>query len=227
MDLPSSEVIALRILLAGAIGLAIGVERELSDHPAGMRTHIGVALGSCLFGIMSAYGFTQFDELRSRTNFQVDPTRVASNIVVGIGFLGGGTILKHGLSVRGLTTAASMWVTAAAGLGCALGMYSATLVGTGVMLASLVLLRTPRRWLKARIRVRETVIIDLAKDAAAGDVINELNAVEGVTVRSLSVKRMEGHLRVEADLQADPGVDLQGQLAAIAAHEGVEDVDVS
>ena len=227
MDLTSSEIIALRILLAGAIGLAIGIERELSDHPAGMRTHIGVALGACLFGVMSAYGFNEFDASRDVTNFQVDPTRVASNIVVGIGFLGGGTILKHGLSVRGLTTAASMWVTAAAGLGCALGMYSATLVGTGVMLASLVLLRTPRRWLKARIRVRETVIIELTKDATAGDVINELNSVEGVTVRSLTVKRMEGHLRVEADLQADPGVDLQGQLAAIAAHEGVEDVDVS
>ena len=227
MDLPSSEIIALRILLAGAIGLAIGIERELSDHPAGMRTHIGVALGACLFGVMSAYGFNEFDASRDVTNFQVDPTRVASNIVVGIGFLGGGTILKHGLSVRGLTTAASMWVTAAAGLGCALGMYSATLVGTGVMLASLVLLRTPRRWLKARVRVRETVIVELTKDATAGDVINELNSVEGVTVRSLSVKRMEGHLRVEADLQADPGVDLQGQLAAIAAHEGVEDVDVS
>jgi putative Mg2+ transporter-C (MgtC) family protein len=227
VDLPSSEIIALRILLAGAIGLAIGVERELSDHPAGMRTHIGVALGACLFGVMSAYGFSEFDASRDVTNFQVDPTRVASNIVVGIGFLGGGTILKHGLSVRGLTTAASMWVTAAAGLGCALGMYSATLVGTGVMLASLVLLRAPRRWLKARVRVRETVIIELMKDAPAGDVINELNSMEGVTVRSLSVKRMEGHLRVEADLQADPGVDLQGQLATIAAHEGVEDVDVS
>ena len=227
MDLPSSEIIVLRILLAAAVGMAIGIERELSDHPAGMRTHIGVALGACLFGIVSAYGFTQFDASRDVTNFQVDPTRVASNIVVGIGFLGGGTILKHGLAVRGLTTAASMWVTAAAGLGCALGMYSATLVATGVMLASLVLLRAPRRWLKARVRVRETVLIELAQDAAAGDIINSLHELDGVTVRSLSVKRIGGHLRVEADLQADPGVDVQKQLASIAAAEGVEDVDVS
>jgi putative Mg2+ transporter-C (MgtC) family protein len=227
VDLPSSEVIALRILLAAAIGLAIGVERELSDHPAGMRTHIGVALGSCLFGVMSAYGFAQFDASRDETNFQVDPTRVASNIVVGIGFLGGGTILKHGLSVRGLTTAASMWVTAAAGLGCALGMYSATLVGTGVMLASLVLLRAPRRWLKARLRVRETVVVELKKGAGAGAVIDELGSIEGVTVRSLSVRRIDDRVRVEADVQADPGVDLEPKLAALAGVKGVADIDVS
>lgn len=227
MEIPSSEVIALRILLAGAVGFAVGLERELSDHPAGMRTHIGVALGSCLFGVISAYGFVPFDELRSRTNFQVDPTRVASNIVVGIGFLGGGTILKHGLSVRGLTTAASMWVTAAAGLGAALGMYSATLVGVGVMLASLVLLRGPRRWLKARVRVRETVIIELAEGGSAGDVINTLHALDGVDVRSLSVKRLGGQVRIEADLQAGAGIDLQAHLADLAEHVGVADVDVS
>ena len=227
MDLPSSGIIALRILLAAAIGLAIGAERELSDHPAGMRTHIGVALGACLFGVMSAYGFAQFDASRDVTNFQVDPTRVASNIVVGIGFLGGGTILKHGLSVRGLTTAASMWVTAAAGLGAALGMYSATLVGTAVMLASLILLRAPRRWLKARVRVRESVIIELSDDQNLGDVIGELHSVEGVTVRSLSVKRVDGGTRIEADLQADQGVDIQPHLATLAGRDDVDDIDVS
>ena len=224
---PSSTTIALRLLLAGAIGLAIGLEREASDHPAGMRTCIGVALGACLFGVISAYGFIGFDQPRNNTTFQVVPTRIASNIVVGIGFLGGGTILKHGLTVRGLTTAASLWVAAAAGLGVALGMYSATLVAVGVMLGSLVLLRAPRSWVKARIRKRETLIIDLDKDGSPGGVIDALNDLDGVTVRSLSVKRLNGRIRVEADLRGDRGVDVQSKIAPLAARDDVVDIDTS
>ena len=104
-------------MLALVLGGLIGLERELSDHPAGLRTHIGVCMGAALFGIVSGYGFVGFDASRSQTNYQVDPTRVASNIVTGVGFLGGGAILKHGATVRGLTTAASLWVTAAIGPG--------------------------------------------------------------------------------------------------------------
>ena len=117
MDFPSELELSLRLVLALVLGGLIGLERELTDHPAGLRTHIAVALGAALFGIVSAYGFREFDASRTETNFQVDPTRVASNIVVGIGFLGGGAILKHGATVRGLTTAGSLWVTAATSVG--------------------------------------------------------------------------------------------------------------
>src|SRR5439155_25077866 len=123
MHFPSEAELAGRILLAALLGGLIGVERELSGHPAGLRTHITLAIGAALFGVVSGYAFAGFDASRNVTNYQVDPTRVASQIVVGVGFLGGGAILKGDGKVRGLTTAASLWVTAAVGLACALGAY--------------------------------------------------------------------------------------------------------
>lgn len=227
MDFPASETLVLRIVLAGVVGLVLGLERELSNHPAGVRTHIGVALGACLFGVVSGYGFAGFEGLRSETNYQVDPTRVASNIAVGIGFLGGGVILKHGLSVRGLTTAASLWVTAAAGLGIALGMYAVTLATVGVMVVSLVALRAPRRWLQGRLRVRESVAIDLAQGADPGAVISALRSLPDVDVRSLSIRSLDGRYRIDADLQAQQGgADLAGPLSGIAGRDDVEDLDL-
>src|ERR1051325_7394962 len=118
---PHEWELCARLVLAVALGGLIGLEREVSDHPAGLRTHITLALGACLFGLLSAYGFAGLLADRNSNNFQVDPTRVASQIVVGVGFLGGGAILKSDAGVRGLTTAASLWATAAIGLGCALG----------------------------------------------------------------------------------------------------------
>src|SRR5687767_10496286 len=101
--------ILLRLLVALAIGAAIGLERELHERAAGLRTHVLVSLGAALFTLVSAFGFTEF------TSNTVDPTRIAAQIVVGIGFLGGGAIVKHGADVKGLTTAASLWITAAGG----------------------------------------------------------------------------------------------------------------
>src|SRR5262249_10081746 len=102
--------VLLRLALAGALGGAIGFERDLRDREAGFRTHILVSLGSALFTIVSAYAFTEFLEPGTRVSF--DPTRIAAQIVTGIGFLGAGAIIRHGLSVRGLTTAATLWVVA-------------------------------------------------------------------------------------------------------------------
>src|SRR3954467_3075189 len=128
---PSDLHLVLRILLAALLGGIIGMEREIAGHPAGLRTHISVALGSALFGVLSAFGFSLFDVPRNDTVFQVDVTRIASQIVVGVGFLGGGAILKEGANVRGLTTAASLWVTAALGLAFALGSYTVGLATAG------------------------------------------------------------------------------------------------
>src|SRR3954469_9779836 len=111
----------LRLLLAMVLGGIVGLEREIEGHPAGLRTHISVALGAALFGIVSAYGFEAFQAVRADTNYQVDVTRVASQVVGGVGSLGGGAILKEGVSVGGLPPAASLWVTAAVGLAVSLG----------------------------------------------------------------------------------------------------------
>src|SRR5205807_9806338 len=169
---PSDAQLVLRLLLAAALGGAVGLEREIAGHPAGLRTHISVALGAALFGVLSAYGFNHFDIPRNDSVFQVDVTRIASQIVVGVGFLGGGAILKEGVTVRGLTTAASLWVTAAIGLAVALGSVWVALATTAALLVSFVLLRYPRRWIRANIaQRRETVGLMLRSDREPGDAI--------------------------------------------------------
>ena len=136
---------ALRLLIAAGLGALVGLEREWRDQPAGLRTHILVSTGACLFALISAFGFESFIGRASTEAVRVDVTRVASQIVVGIGFIGGGTILRHGTSVHGLTTAASMWVTAAVGTAVALGFTLGALTTTAIALVSLALLRPFKR----------------------------------------------------------------------------------
>jgi putative Mg2+ transporter-C (MgtC) family protein len=112
----------LRLAIACGLGAAIGFEREIRDREAGIHTHLLVSLGSALFTIVSAYGFHEF--LTSGDNIvRTDPTRIAAQIVTGIGFLGAGAIIREGLSIRGLTTAATLWVVAAIGMACGAGYY--------------------------------------------------------------------------------------------------------
>ena len=130
-----------RVALAAALGAVLGLERELREREAGLRTHLLVSVGSALFTIVSAYGFKEF--LTSGANVvRADPTRIAAQIVTGIGFLGAGAIIRQGLAVRGLTTAATLWVVAAIGMASGAGYYSAAVITTGVALLALWPLRT-------------------------------------------------------------------------------------
>ncbi|MGH2794095.1 MAG: MgtC/SapB family protein [Actinomycetota bacterium] len=119
----SDWTVLVRILVAAALGGIVGIERELRDQPAGFRTHMLVSLGACLFTLVGAFGFVTLTGGQNIAAVNADVTRVASQVVVGIGFLGGGAILRHGTTVRGLTTAASLWVTAAVGLAVGMGFY--------------------------------------------------------------------------------------------------------
>jgi uncharacterized membrane protein YhiD involved in acid resistance len=103
--------LAFRLLVASVLGAVVGFEREIHEHPAGMRTHLLVAFGSAMFTILSIHGFV--DVLAPGQGTLPDPTRIAAQIVTGIGFLGAGAILKYGTSIRGLTTAGSLWATSA------------------------------------------------------------------------------------------------------------------
>lgn len=127
----------LRLLAATAMGAAIGLEREYHAKEAGLRTHLLVALGSCLFMILSVYGF---DFMLGREHVSFDPSRIAAQVVTGIGFIGAGTIIFQKQVVRGLTTAAGLWVTAAIGLACGNGMYWVALITTAIVLVSLGLI---------------------------------------------------------------------------------------
>jgi putative Mg2+ transporter-C (MgtC) family protein len=131
--------ILLRLTVALILGAAVGFEREQKEHAAGLRTLALVSLGCALFTIVSAYGFL---ELLTIPHTTLDPTRVASYIVAGIGFLGGGTIFlsQQNEKVKGLTTAATIWVIAAVGIACGIGMILEALITTGMVLFILFLL---------------------------------------------------------------------------------------
>jgi putative Mg2+ transporter-C (MgtC) family protein len=124
--------VLVRLVAAVALGAALGLEREIHGHPAGMRTHILVALGSAVFTVLSIFGFPA-----SGATAPSDPSRVAAQIVTGIGFLGAGAILKYGTSIRGLTTAASLWVVASIGLACGAGAWFVAVTGTALALLAL------------------------------------------------------------------------------------------
>ena len=132
--------IIIRVVSALLLGFAIGLEREMTNKYAGLRTNILVCLGACVFTIISIYGFPAITvtsvELGTR-----DTARVAAQVVTGIGFIGGGTVLRHGATVFGLTTAATLFMSAAVGMACGAGMYDLAIVATIVSIITLVSVR--------------------------------------------------------------------------------------
>jgi putative Mg2+ transporter-C (MgtC) family protein len=125
--MPSLDLM-LRLLLAGGLGSVLGLERELRRSPAGLRTHILIALGAALFTLVSI-------EIAGGT-----PDRIAAQVVTGVGFLGGGAILRSGKSVHGLTTAATIWVNAAIGMAAGAGQFAVATAATVVTLFVLAVL---------------------------------------------------------------------------------------
>ena len=223
MESPSDWELAGRIVLALLLGGVIGLEREVSGHPAGIRTHITVAIGAALFTIIGAYGF--IGVLGQTGTFS--PDRVASTVVTGIGFLCGGAILKIGVTVKGLTTAGSLWVTAALGMGVAAGLYVVTLVTAAVTLASLTLLRVPIRWMLRHLaHTRETVVIHLRPDADPSRVMGILSQLEGTQLRSLTLSESDDGRLLRCELQTALGQDLEERVARLEELDEVAGVDL-
>jgi len=141
----------LRLLLAAALGSVIGIDRERLVWAAGLRTHMLVSVGACLFMVVSAYGFN--DVLGP--HIVLDPSRVAAQVVSGIGFLGAGSILLRGEVVRGLTTAASLWTVAAIGLAVGRGLYIEAIAATVIILIILAGIKPLETRLLGRNRTHE------------------------------------------------------------------------
>ena len=132
--------ILARIIAATLLGFAIGLEREITNKYAGLRTNILVCLGACVFTLISIYGFPTVvtDEYANGIR---DTARVAAQVVTGIGFIGGGTVLRHGATVFGLTTAATLWISASIGMACGAGMYGLAIFSTIISILVLVSVR--------------------------------------------------------------------------------------
>jgi len=147
------EVMVARLLMAAAAGAIVGVERERRDHAAGFRTLLLVSVGACLFTLVSIVVAGEV----------YDPGRIAAGIITGIGFLGAGAIIRHGGSVQGLTTAASIWAVSAVGMAAGLGWWQAVIAGTVLMFLALTLLK----WVERRIlRPSHPVALHIEVDAA-------------------------------------------------------------
>jgi putative Mg2+ transporter-C (MgtC) family protein len=197
--------IAARLLAAAALCGAIGLERELRDRAAGLRTHMLVGVGSALFTIVSAYAWGDFT---FGDSVQFDPTRIAAQIVAGIGFLGAGVIIRQGLSVRGVTTAAGLWVVAGIGMACGAGYFAGALIATAIVLLGL----GPVRWIEGAPLVRglrrQTCMfqVDLNPGAPVGPVLDAVEARK-VKVRraELGRERDVRRVRIEVELPANVG----------------------
>jgi putative Mg2+ transporter-C (MgtC) family protein len=206
-------VVLAQILVAALLGAAIGVERELTAQPAGLRTHMLVSLGAALFTLAG----THFGDN--------SPTRIAAQVVTGIGFLGGGAILREGANVRGLTTAASLWVTAAVGLAVGLQSWFAAVVTTVVALAVLWLIRLIERKALPSRRVVD-IRLTLEKGAALDEVEREvLHALPQARVTRLSYS--ETGQAIELQAKPEHGISMSTIGETLHGVAGVVGIDIS
>jgi uncharacterized membrane protein YhiD involved in acid resistance len=217
--------IAARIVIAALFGSAIGFEREIHRHPAGMRTHLLVSLGSALFTVISIFGFVGV--LGPGQGSPVDPSRVAAQIVTGIGFLGAGAILKFGTSVRGLTTAASLWTTAAIGMAAGAAEYILAFVGTAIVLFSL----WPLNWIVDRIHGPSTEIVHLRLGLRGLEPVGRISAAAGthrLELASIESQRLgKNRYEVDLDLRVHATADLGAFVQALSTMPEVEVLESS
>jgi putative Mg2+ transporter-C (MgtC) family protein len=205
-----------RLLLAVLLCGFIGIEREVNQHPAGFRTHLLVGVGSCLMMILSLYGFEPFlkDE-----HIQFDPARIPSYVISGIGFLGAGTILVKDSTVRGLTTAASIWVVAGLGLIIGAGLYSVSIITTVIILIILITLNRFENIFLQRRKNEQKIEVSLSSRDTLVTVIQCINDFEGniMTITSESSQRNE--IKIAFESRAKNQSELIKQLYSI---EGVQ-----
>jgi putative Mg2+ transporter-C (MgtC) family protein len=220
---PSQADLVLRLLLASALAGLLGGERELTDQPAGFRTHILVGLGAALFAVISAYGFETVVG-SGHQGVQADPTRVASQIVVGIGFLGGGAIIKYGASIRGLTTAASLWVTAAVGTAVGIGQLALGSVTTAITLLALVGLRPLRRLIRRYARDRDEYIVEARRDVDVAAMLSRIREAGG-TIELVRITEEGPDRSIRLLVRPSPTIPPAQIAAAISGVEHVHNVD--
>jgi putative Mg2+ transporter-C (MgtC) family protein len=215
-DVAFQTELALRLIVAAVLGAAIGAEREIHGHPAGIRTHMLVALGSALFTVLSIHGFGQ------GPGSGIDPTRIAAQVVTGIGFLGAGAILKDGVVIRGLTTAASLWATAAVGLATGAGEYLIATVSAVIILVSL----WPINALAERLHGRNVHEIQLRLALTRADLVGIVSSTliaNKLVIGSIQTQRLgKDHFRADLAIRGRTPAQVTTALEALEKLDGVE-----
>jgi putative Mg2+ transporter-C (MgtC) family protein len=218
----SGAEILLRLVVVVVLCGAIGLERQAREQIAGLRTHVIVGLGSGLFTLVSAYGFSGAGFSR------IDPTRIAAQVVSGIGFLGGGVILRYGVTVRGVTTAAALWISAAIGMATAAGFYVGAAATTVIALVALVALRRLKPVVRRRLGSEALGLeLELVPGASIRSLLGELRR------RQLRVEGLKSHVlddgseRVQLDLRGPASLDVDSILSLLSQIEDVARIDLA
>ncbi len=220
MDTSFVLEICLKLGLAVVLGGLIGLEREWSKHPAGLRTHMMVCLGSAAFMLIGFYA----TDIMEGTAGVIDPTRMAAGIVTGIGFLGAGAIMKEGVNVSGLTTAASIWVVAGIGLCIGVDLYAAAFVTTLLALVILVVfsrveLMIGTKELHGHLRVSGESFKGLPKKMA------KLLEMEKIDVDSLELNRESGKVNIKYHLLLPPKMTGQDIVERLSKEKDIDKIE--
>lgn len=215
-DLVAQLELVFRLVLAAVLGAAIGLEREIHEHPAGMRTHLLVCAGSAGFTVLSIEAFKTPGG---------DPARVAAQIVTGVGFLGAGAILKEGATIRGLTTAASLWAVAAVGMAAGAGAWGVALTITVIVILSLWPLRVITYRFVGRNEHRLTLRVATADPHRLGVLVETITDQGGVIAHLASTHSPGAGLVMDVEVRL-PDVAAGVRLTAtIADLEGIEMIE--
>ena len=222
---PLELTMVLRLIVAAILGGIVGMERGSGDRPAGFRTHILVCVGSALFMLVSIYGFDDIAPVTTTLEDDIgtrrDTARIAAQVVSGIGFLGAGTILHEGLTIKGLTTAASLWIVSAIGLAVGSGMYLLSTVATMLTMLTMVTFRT---WEKRFAGTRSDRRFIRVVTRNTPGIITEITAFLsdcGIKVKTLNVKtdNKNGNIILELYLKIDRTIDM------VEVADGIQNID--
>ncbi|HZK86569.1 MAG TPA: MgtC/SapB family protein [Syntrophomonas sp.] len=213
--------IVFKLTLACILGGIIGLERESLSRPAGFRTYTLVCVGSALAMVVSIDMFAQYYH-----HANVDPGRIAAQVISGIGFLGAGTIIKEGASIRGLTTAAGLWAVACIGLAVGSGMYTAAIVTTALILFVLVyFVRFEHRFTGMRLYKGIVMLVDdqPGQVGIIGSILGDMD----VLIKEINLDRIEteNQLEVELLLQLPDGVSVVEVIQKLSNLQGLQHID--
>ncbi len=214
--------IAIRLILSTMLGGIIGLERERRSQPAGLRTHIILCVGSALMMLVSIYVAHNIGNPQTS-----DPARIAAQVVSGIGFLGAGAILRLGVSIKGLTTAASLWTTAGIGLAAGSGFYMGSFFATAILIITLSLLN---KWEKVFLSSKTTRSVNMvARDVP--DIIGRVEKIlnkHSITITTIQIYRsvVKDSLDINAIINTQAGFNVSALSNDIASCEDISEVEI-
>ena len=219
-DLEFELIILLKLLLALVLGGLIGLERELNRHPAGLRTHILVCVGSATFMLVGYYALKYYNEM----DVLIDPTRMAAGIVTGIGFLGAGAIMKEGVNVRGLTTAASIWVVAAIGVCVVSELYITAVIATLITLLTLLIFSRFELHIRTKMH-HGTLKLEAESLKKVPDKVAHIFRAKEVKVESMEMKRIGGKVYLKYTVELPDNMDPTGIINYLAKEPDIENLE--